>query len=67
MAGTKHVRGMVVDLLQTSRRATGHTCQATHAIDGAELGCILTEHGGGMHLDVRGLWWCAAPALALSH
>jgi hypothetical protein len=54
-------------LLQTSRRATGHTCQATHAIDGAELGCILTEHGGGMHLDVRGLWWCAAPALALSH
>ena len=53
-------------LLQTSRQVTGHTCTEKHTIGGTELGCVLTGHAGGMHLDGRGLWWFASEALAVS-
>jgi len=53
-------------LLQSTRQATGHTCEEKHTIGGVELGCVLSAHGGGMHLDGRGLWWFASPAMAVS-
>jgi hypothetical protein len=57
-----------MDWLQATRHAIGHACKATHIIaEAVALTCGLTEHGGGMHCDTHlGLWWCAAPALALS-
>lgn len=55
-----------MDLLQTLRRKSDHMCTASHTIGGAELGCVLRDHGGGMHLDGRGLWWFASPAMAVT-
>ena len=55
-----------MELLQTMRQRNDHICQALHTIGGAELGCVLTDHAGGMHLDARGLWWFASPALVMS-
>jgi len=50
--------------LQTTRYRTDRTCEEKHAIGGVVLGCMLISHGGGMHLDGRGLWWLASPVVA---
>ena len=53
-----------MELLRTMRQRNDHLCQVRQPFAGVELGCMLHDHGGGMHLDGRGLWWLASPVLA---
>ena len=53
-----------MELLQTMRQRNDHLCQVRQPFAGVELGCMLHDHGGGMHLDGRGLWWLASPVVA---